>query len=343
MKLFAVLKYLCGLMLILQTSFAIAETQKHRSFAARKEVQQFIVEMHLKHGFDKKNLTAHFKKFNTDPKVLALMSKQYEALPWYRYRTHVVTEQRVKEGVLFWQEFENELALAEEKFGVPPEVIVAILGIETGYGKVTGNFPVLQTLATLAFDYPRRSAFFKQELEHFLLLTHAGDLHPTKTLGSFAGAIGVAQFMPSSYRQYAVDFSGKGKRDLVHNTSDVIGSVANYLKTHGWQPNHAIACKAVISGSAYRQLPRRSDHKPHLSFSELKKYQIKASGLSEKDQKKHKAKFIALEGPNQTQEFWIGLHNLYVITRYNNSIHYSMAVYELSQRLRNHYAKDEVE
>jgi len=167
-------------------------------------------------------------------------------------------------------------------------------------GKSWEKFPVLQTLATLAFDYPRRAAFFRQELEHFLLLTHEGALHPTKTLGSYAGAMGLPQFMPSSYRRYAIDFSGTGKRDLIHDTADVIGSIANYLTENGWKPNARIAYPTTMNGNT----------------------------------KDSKEKLIVLSGPNDTKEYWIGTQNFKTIMRYNNSVHYAMAVFQLSEGIR---------
>ena len=283
-------------------------SKPEKSFAHRKEVKQFIQEMHQKHGMNKKTLTAHFNTFGTNQKVLALMNKQYEALPWYQYRDKIVTEKRVKEGALFWKQHEALLKKTEQKFGVPAEIIVAILGVETSYGKITGNFPVLQTLATLAFDYPRRAPFFRKELEDFLLLTEEGALHPTKTLGSYAGAMGMPQFMPSSYKRYAVDFSQRGQRDLIHNTADVIGSVANYLKTHGWRHHEAIAKKMQGTQNSHA-----------------------------KNSKSEKNLHIVLKGPNQTEEQWLGFKNFQVIKRYNNSNHYSMAVYQLSTRIRDEH------
>jgi membrane-bound lytic murein transglycosylase B len=271
-------------------------------FAHKKSVQSFIQEMHQKHGFDPKTLTQWFKAFGPEPKILALMSKQYEALPWYRYQNTIVTEKRIQEGVAFWQEHADTLEKAEQQFGVPAEIIVALLGLESSYGKIMGKYPVLQSLSTLAFEYPRRAKFFRAELEHFLLLTKEGALDPLLTQGSYAGAMGMPQFMPSSYRQYAVDFSGKGKRDLIFDTKDVIGSVGNYLHQHGWKKNAKIIRKgkwpSPKSPSSLKTVP------------------------------------IVLKISDQREEHWTGQHNFYVITRYNHSVHYAMAVYELSNKIR---------
>ncbi len=300
--------FTCIFTLISVSAFATAlpnntiKKNKTATFADRKEVQQFIESMHKKHGLNKKNLNAIFSEFGTESKVLHLMSKQYEALPWYRYRDTIVTEKRIKEGVQFWAEHKDLLKKAEKKFGVPAEIIVAILGLETSYGKITGNYPVLQALATLAFDYPRRAAFFRSELEHFLLLVNEGSLDPIATRGSFAGAMGTPQFMPSSYRRYAVDFSGTGKRDLIHDMADVIGSVGNYMKENGWKKNEQI---------------------------------IAAPRLKRKTNPSQKDKLIVLEkNAHHDKEEWLGLDNFKVILRYNRSTHYAMAIYQLSQKIR---------
>lgn len=277
-----------------------AKQNKVVPFGQRTEVKVFIQHMHKKHGLNQKNLKVIFNTFGTEHKVLRAMSKQYEALPWYRYRDTIVTEKRVKEGVQFWKAHKDLLKKAEKQFGVPAEIIVALLGIETSYGQITGKYPVLQALATLAFDYPRRATFFRSELEHFLLLAAEGALDPITTCGSFAGAMGIPQFMPSSYKRYAVDFSGTGKRDLLHDIADVIGSVANYLKENGWKTNEPII-----------------------------------SALNQKAILPGKGRLILLEkNVHHEKERWMGFHNFNVIMRYNNSTHYAMAVYQLSQKIR---------
>ena len=299
-----ILKISLLLLVFLNTGFCDEVVKKHRSFATRPEVQQFIAEMHKKHGLKKETLTTYFKSFNTNPKVISAMNRQFEALPWYQYEEKIVTKKRVRAGVTFWKKHEAALARAEEHFGVPAELIVAIIGIETSYGQILGKYPVLQTLSTLAFDYPRRSHFFKQELEHFLLLCHEGAVHPKKALGSYAGAMGLPQFMPSSYRQYAIDFSGTGKRQLLSDTTDVIGSVGNYLRKHGWEKKAAVI-KKVQSADAFNRYASTAD-------------------------KKQKLRLVTLDDSKTTKEYWIGLPNFNVIMRYNNSTHYSMAVYRLS-------------
>ena len=199
-----------------------------------------------------------------------------------------------------------------------------------------GKYPVLQALSTLAFDYPKRKTFFRNELEEFLVLTKEENINPLDVIGSYAGAIGVPQFMPSSYRRYAVDFSGKGKRDLMNNMNDVIGSVANYFKAHGWQANQAVAYSAKVFGSEYQSLISK-DPKPKLSIGELAKFNVRPRDKNVlAKQSKEMAAFIVLKNDKE-DEPWLTMNNFYVITRYNHSINYGMAVFQLSQRIRELY------
>jgi membrane-bound lytic murein transglycosylase B len=321
------------LLLILSwnTSFA---AEKFKPFADRKEVRQFILEMHKKHGLDKKTLTTLFKEYGPEQKVLDTMSKQYEALPWFKYKDLIVTKERIKEGVLFWKQNETSLKNAEKTFGVPAEIIVAIIGLETSYGKKMGNYPLIQSLSTLAFNYPRRADFFRGELEHFLLLVNEGALDARTAKGSFAGAIGIPQFMPSSYRRFAVDFSGKGKRDLLYDNADAIGSVGNYLNLHGWEPKEHIAHKVRVSGTLHEKIVLTKSAIPDLTLNDLEKHRVKLHTPRIMKDKTKKVNLIALQKSEKSKEHWIGLHNFYVITRYNHSIHYAMAVYQLSQNIR---------
>lgn len=238
------------------------------------------------------------------------MDKQFEAKPWYAYRAHVVTPTRIKEGALFWKTHAKTLKKIQKIYGVPPEIIVSIIGLETSYGHIMGTFKELETLSTLAFDYPRRSAFFKKELEQLLLLAQEGAVDLATAKGSYAGAMGMPQFMPSSYRQYAVDFSGKGQRDLLHNTEDVLGSVAYYLHKHGWQ-----------SGKSIVRPLRRPLKTP-----------TQASG-------KNKIRNIVLKDSPDTEKYYAGLPNFSVIMRYNNSTHYAMAIVLLSEQIRKAYKR----
>jgi membrane-bound lytic murein transglycosylase B len=319
--------------------FASNTIAPNKPFSTRKEVRQFIQEMHIQHGFDKAALTALFKEFSSDKKVLQAMDRQYEALPWYRYSNTVITETRTKEGVAFWKQNAALLKQAEKQFKVPSEIIIAILGIESSYGKITGTFPVLQTLSTLAFDYPRRAHFFRKELEQFLLLTHEEKLDPRLIRGSYAGAIGGGQFMPSNYRHYAVDFAGKGNKDLLGNTADVIASVANYLKSHGWRYNEVITNPVIVPPQSHLKLPKTKDLKPNITLNKLRDHNIQCADPKLFKDNTQQVTFIELTNTDNTKEYWVGFYNFYVITRYNRSIHYAMAVYQLSQKIKTLYDK----
>lgn len=321
--------------LLVFTFFVSAESSSATKFSHRKDVQQFIHYVSQKHKIDRTFLVGLFSIYGTEPKIIQLMDKPSESLPWYRYQERLLSKERIKAGVLFWKKHEALLNRVEKQYGVPAEIIVAILGIETFYGQRQGTYPVLQSLATLAFDYPRRATFFRAELEQFLLLVKEENLDPLQTLGSYSGAIGAPQFMPSSYRRFAVDFEGKGQRNLSKNMADTLASIANYFKIHGWQPGDKVADRALVSGENYLPLQRASkDPKPNLTLQELANYNIRPAKVAYEKNKKLKAKFITLESPKNQIEPWLGFNNFYVITRYNHSTNYAMAVYQLSQRIR---------
>jgi membrane-bound lytic murein transglycosylase B len=228
--------------------------------------------------------------------------------------------------VAFWGRHEDILADAEARFGVEPEYVVAIIGVETYYGRRTGSFPVLDTLTTLGFDYPPRSRFFSSELEHYLLLTREESLDPLRLKGSYAGAMGKGQFISSSYRAYAVDFDGDGQRDLWGSTRDAVGSVANYLARHGWTHRAPVTVPASARGEAYLDL-LDAGLKPSLDAAALR-----AAGVSPAPGDAPVA-LVALEAEAGT-ELWLGHNNFYVITRYNRSPLYAMAVHQLAQAIR---------
>lgn len=326
----------CFIFIISITGFLTSSEAKSLAFSERQEVQSFIQDMCSKHHFDKQELMTLFKKFSTDSKVLQAISKPYEEVNWSKYKNTFVNNDRANAGVQFWKNNAAMLAKAEAEFGVPAEIIVAIIGVETYYGRNTGHFPVLQSLATLAFDYPRRAEFFKSELEQFLLLVKEEKLDPISTLGSFAGAMGTPQFMPSSYRRYAINYSGSGNRDLIHNVSDAIGSVANYFKQHGWETGERVAHEVKARGQDYQKIAISSKNPiPKINLSDFSQYNIhfKDENALKKDYQKQGA-FIILNKDNPSEELWVGLKNFHVITRYNHSVHYAMAVYLLSQRIK---------
>lgn len=294
----------------------------------REDVKTFIQEMVSKHQFDAKKLTTLFANVKLKQKIIDAISRPAEGKPWFEYRPIFVTKTRIDEGVKFWNENEATLLAAEEKYGVPPEIIVAIIGVETRYGRHKGGYRVMDSLSTLAFAYPERGEFFRSELEQYLLLAREEKLNPMDIKGSYAGAMGKSQFISSSYRNYAVDFDGDGKRDLWNNNADAIGSVANYFKRHKWQPGGAVAAPAIV-GSNHIQLLVKEGYKPHSTVSELRQ-----RGVTAKSKVDPEALGALIELKQAAgHEYWLGLNNFYVITRYNHSPLYAMAVHQLGQAI----------
>ncbi len=296
-------------------------------------VRQFVNEMVVKHDFDAAKLTRLLGHARAQPKIIAAMRRPAEAKPWHQYRELFLTPKRIQEGAAFWINAQPWLDKAEERYGVPAEIIVGIIGVETQYGQHKGKFKVLDALTTLAFSYPERAPFFRAELENFILLAREEQIDPLTLTGSYAGAIGVPQFMPSSYRRFAVDFDGDGKKDLIGSTADTIGSVANYFKSHEWRPGQSVITAATIQGDAYRGLLEQG-LKPQTSLA-----QFAGHGVTLADPKPpgmELGALIELEAA-QGPEYWVGLQNFYVITRYNRSPLYAMAVYQLAQEIRTQY------
>lgn len=300
-------------------------------FANRPQVREFIDRMVERHGFDKSRLEALFAKAKPQPGVIRAMEHPAEALPWYKYRSIFLTKARIRDGVAFWRAHQAVLARARQVYGVPAQIVVAILGVESFYGKRMGHWPVFDTLATLGFDYPPRAAFFREQLAQYLLLAKEDGFNPMIPTGSYAGAMGQGQFIPSSYRQYAVDFDGDGKRNLWTDTGDAIGSIANYFSSQGWRPGGGVAVPARSKGAPY------ADHwpplRPSFSIAQLRRQGIKpehpvaGGGM---------LGVVRLEGAKGPQ-YWVCAHNFYVITRYNHSPLYAMAVYQLSEAIRTAY------
>jgi membrane-bound lytic murein transglycosylase B len=253
-------------------------------------------------------------------------------MPWYRYRKIFLTDARIAQGVTFWRENAQALAAAEQKYGVPAEIIVAIIGVETSYGTHTGKHRVIDALSTLAFAYPPRSAFFLSELENYLLLCRDEHFNPLELTGSYAGAMGMPQFMPSSFRAYAVDFDHNGQRDIWHNTGDTLASVANYFAQHHWQTGDMVAIRMTAQGKKYQSALNMSDLKPNLRHSDLELLNLTTSRSYPFDAK---VKLLSFEQPQHGEELWAALDNFYVITRYNHSPLYALAVYQLSQAILN--------
>ena len=260
------------------------------------------------------------------------MERSASPRPWDEYRLIFVTSEKIAGGARFWDENADALELARQRYGVPEEVVTAVIGIETHYGRNRGRFKVLDALATLAFDYPRRASEFRLELEHFLLLSREESIPLGAPLGSYAGAMGIAQFMPGSYRRYAIDFDGDGRRDLFENRRDAIGSIANYLTAHGWQRNAPVAVPAEVSASGTEAF-RSGKLSTRYRLSELL-----AFGVRPNPAQPEAARAIPLTLKNRSgSEYWLGFDNFYVITRYNQSIYYAMAVHQLSEEIRSRH------
>ncbi|MCY4220442.1 MAG: lytic murein transglycosylase B [Thiotrichales bacterium] len=301
-------------------------------FDPATEIEPFVARMVEHHGVPEHRTRALLAQAKVLGSVLEAIQRPAERKPWHKYRKIFLTEKRIGRGAEFWRKHASVLARAEERFGVPPEIIVAIIGVESFYGAHRGRFRVLDSLATLGFRYPRRSEFFLSELEAFVLLCDEERLDPANVKGSYAGAMGISQFISSSYRRYAIDFDEDGSRDLMHSPEDAIGSIANYLSEHDWRPGAAIAVRAEVEGDAFRTVVEQG-MKPHASLAS-----IRASGVSfatyaaEEEQ----AALLEFETANG-YEYWIGLTNFYAITRYNHSRLYALVVVQLAQRIRERF------
>ncbi|CAL1240410.1 lytic murein transglycosylase B [Candidatus Methylocalor cossyra] len=248
---------------------------------------------------------------------------------WSRYRAKFLTEKHIAAGASFWNRHAEALERASRHYGVDPEYILGILGVETFYGNNLGNHRVIDALTTLAFDYPRRSAYFTQELENYLVMTQREGIDPTEPLGSYAGAMGLGQFMPSSFLRFAVDFDGDGRRDL-WDATDAIGSIANYFASHGWRPGEPVAAPAIVTRAAARGLETGLDARYPLAV--LADYGIRPV----LDHPAESVRLLRLS-TDAGDEYWVGYDNFYVITRYNHSVHYAMAVHQLAEAVRQRY------
>ncbi|MBK7955597.1 MAG: lytic murein transglycosylase B [Candidatus Accumulibacter sp.] len=304
--------------------------QQGTSFSQDPQVRAFIVDMHEQHGFDVTHLTQQFAAIR--PNAIVLRAIRPPAVPekqrsWQRYRERFVNSQRVGGGLSFWQKHAATLQRAQAIYGVPAEVIVAIIGVETVYGQNMGSFGVLEALASLAFNYPPRAEFFRGELEQFLLLARENGVSPLDIKGSYAGAIGIPQFMPSSQRRFAVDFDGDDRIDLRGSNSDAIGSVARFLQQHGWQTGAPVAVPARVNGDPAALLAMGI--KPSLTVRELARDGVVAAADGDLP-----AALIDLVTPGAATEYWLGFDNFYVITRYNRSSFYAMSVFQLAEALR---------
>ena len=267
--------------------------------------------------------------------IVDAMSRPAEGKPWFEYRPIFLNQRRISEGVAFWKANRELISRVSEQYGVDPQIIVSIIGVETLYGRITGSYRVLDALTTLGFYYPKdlkrdRSEFFSGELLHFIQLSKEENLPVKEVTGSYAGAMGMGQFIPSSYREYAVDFDGDGSRDLWRSTPDVVASVANYLHRHGWKPGDPVAREAIAIPTADAALSSSKNYKPALSVSEIAEKGYKSAQTLDPERL---AAVLKLEQADHS-DYSLTFHNFYVITRYNRSPLYAMAVFQLSEEIR---------
>ena len=297
-------------------------------YSSREDVKEYIEEISNKHGFNRSQLSKLLNSAVYQEKVVRIMNRQPEGtMTWSKYKKMMVSESRIAAGKDFINLYKEDLKRAEDLYGVPAEIIASIIGIETRYGRITGNIRVLDSLMTLSFNYPRRSKFFKIQLEEFLLLSREEGFNPESLEGSIAGAMGYGQFMPDSYRKYAVDFDSDGVRDILTNPVDAIGSVANFLSKKGnWKPNTPIAVKAE---SISNETIFKSQFKPYMTPIELNEI-----GLKPTESLSGNLKFVPISLEiDEGYEHWLGFDNYYSLSRYNRSKLYVMAVIEFSRSL----------
>lgn len=311
------------------------------SYAARLEVQSFIAEMHEKHGLDRARLERAFSRIRPLPYVIRAVQSPHDpaARSWEAYRARNVDARHIALGLHFWNEHREALEHHSAQSGVPEEIIVAIIGIETLYGRITGRIGTLAALTTLAFDYPQdipetaplRAALFRHELEEFLLLAREMHRSPLSFRSSYAGALGLPQFLPSSVRRYGIDGDNDGIVDLDNSPDDAIASVASFIRQHGWTQGEAIVAEAHAEGGKIADL-LRLDIVPKLTPAEMSAYGVSSPGAPDVP-----AALIDLVTPQQATEYRLGFNNFYVLTRYNRSNFYAMAVNDLAEALGRAY------
>ena len=304
-------------------------------YQGRQDVSAFVKRLANESDYSEQELVDLFSRVKKQEHLFAQLDRPAEKeLDWYQYRAIFIKDRRVEQGVEFWKRHSELLEQVSEKTGVPPEIIVAIIGVETFYGIYKGKDPVFDSLVTLAFDYPRRASFFTRELEEFLLLVKEQGFEARELRGSYAGAMGVPQFISSSYRAYAVDFDQDGRADLFDSVPDIAGSVANYFVRHGWQRGGRVARPLVL-----QEENSVASLNPGLQPS-YKWLDLRLGGLSSKFEISDETPvaLVQLRQRDHT-EYWAGFQNFYVITRYNHSELYAMAVYQLAKLISHQYKK----
>lgn len=313
----------------LLSMFCTTATVANAFDVERDNVRQFVDAMVEDHGYDRDELAAVLRKAESQESILTAIARPAErTLTWEEYRAIFLTPERINAGADFWREHKEVLQRISNETGVSCEILVGIIGVETYFGRITGNYRVLDALATLAFDYPPRSKFFTRELAEFLLLVREEGMDATAATGSYAGAMGAPQFMPSSFRAYAVDSNDDGKRNIWSDWEDVIGSVANYFVEHGWEPKKSVVAQASL-GSGWKGEPPANTLTPTETIDSLTRQGVEFSASLPGS---YTSQLLTLEG-EAGNEHWVGFHNFFVITRYNRSVMYALAVHQLGQEI----------
>jgi len=304
----------------------------------RPEVVAFIDSMVEQHDFDREALRDVLGAADVKQSILDAIAKPAERTKnWAEYRKIFITPERIRAGAVFWADNQEALQVVSESTGVPIEMLVGIIGVETYFGRITGNYRVLDALATLAFSYPPRSKFFRRELEEYLLLVREEGMQATDATGSYAGAMGRPQFMPSSYRAYAVDSTDDGKRDIWNNWTDVAGSIANYFLKHGWKPGEEVTARASLGGGWQGAIPQpKNTLKATETVASLSRQGVMFVTDLPGDSN---SELLTYEGADGL-EHWVGFHNFFVITRYNHSAMYALAVHQLGQEIALEVSRD---
>ncbi|MDP2795854.1 MAG: lytic murein transglycosylase B [Sulfurisoma sp.] len=312
----------------------LATAASARNFAERDDVRAFVADMESRHGFDREALLAVFGHIRPLPAVIkAIMPPRDPGIrSWRTYRGRFIEPKRIAAGLRFWREHRAALADANARYGVPEEIVVAIIGIETIYGRNTGRFGTLAALATLAFDYPPRAELFRRELEAMLLLAREQGRDPLSYRGSYAGALGLPQFLPSSVRQWAVDFDDSGRIDLNASATDAIGSVAHFLQAHGWKPGEPVTTAVELEPDGNPQPLIDEGIRPLRLPAEMATMGLRPASLTAAAEQP--AALIDLVTPDAPTEYWLGYQNFFAITRYNRSSFYAMAVHQLAETLK---------
>lgn len=299
------------------------------------ELKKAFIKEQVSKGVSQQQAQVYLDGANYNQAVIDAITKPWEAKPWHQYFPIFLTEKRLQAGLAFWKTHQKTIQRAADKFNVDPQIIVAIIGIETFYGGYMGNYAPQDALYTLGFYYPPRATFFRSEFGHLMSLIKEEKLDAANLKASYAGAMGFGQFIPSSYRHYAVDFDGDGRRDLLTSPADAIGSVANYFHQHGWQRNADVALPLTNTMASPPMAKVWSGEKLNYKVSDILSPNLSLAQAKDIDASQS-ALLISLEQADKT-EYWLGLKNFYVITRYNRSPLYAMAVYQFSQQLKAHH------